>query len=153
MSLESEYLELQKLYGEKVTVHQIHDWAKANPTSDWYQRLEWDNEAAGYNWRLHQIRNLLIIIQDKPTGMRKMISLKMDRASGGGYRYLEDIRQTPQMVEMLLNEVLEEIDRLLKKHAVLEHELRPVRAAVDALREERRKRGPEMPGSESPAPL
>ena len=117
MSLMDEYLAI-KGNRELVAPEEIHEWAAANPESNWHGRLEWDDAKAGHAHRLWQIRTLLAIHVKQGSNVREIISLSIDRRDGG-YRLLDEVIQSPSLRHILINDALAELVRVRKKHGHL----------------------------------
>lgn len=97
------------------------DWAKANPTSDLYRHLEWDNERAGDAYRLVQIRQLIAIHVVNVEGKRELISLSIDRVvAGGGYREVDAVIANATWRNIALADALTELERVRLKYEWLE---------------------------------
>lgn len=107
-----------------VRVPRVYEWAKQNRESAIGSRLEWNDKVASDNWRMHQIRNIIIVHcieeYDGARG-RSYISIVEDRTNpGGGYRPLEDVVSNDRLREAALREIVSTIDRLNEKYSWLE---------------------------------
>jgi hypothetical protein len=112
----------------------VHVWADANRESAVAQRLEWNNRRAGYQYRLTQIRTLIRIYIVDVTGEPVTVSLSLDRAEpGGGYRNLPTVKATPNLRQVLLEDLLHELERMADRHYDIV-ELEPVWSAVRGVR-------------------
>lgn len=95
----------------------VHDWAKSHPDSALFKSLEWDNKKAGYQWRLHQIRQLIIINMVNVDGQRTHVSLRVDRANpGGGYRAIRDVVRVPNLVDLMLDDAMRDAEHFITKY-------------------------------------
>lgn len=130
MSIESELLEI-KGDNELLIVEDVHTWATRHKKSLLAKELEWDDEKAGYQFRLWQIRRLIALhISFEDDGERRMVSLTIDRTKpGGGYRDLDEVLKSKSLHAILLNDALSDLDRLKKKYERLK-DLEPVWKAV-----------------------
>lgn len=94
----------------------VHDWAASHPESALHEELEWDDKKAGYRYRLDQIRRLIAIHVVDDTGQRTMISLSIDRHSGGGYRPLDRILPDRDLRRVMLKDALDDFNRFHIKY-------------------------------------
>jgi hypothetical protein len=95
----------------------VHDWAQDHPGSDLHAHLIWDNEKAGYEFRLVQIRRLIKYYLVTPERKDPLvISLRRDRVSGGGYRHILDVVAVPLLAQMALEEALDDLQRTLRRY-------------------------------------
>jgi hypothetical protein len=117
VTLRDEYLRI-KGRRNLVTVEQIHDWARDNPSSTWHQRLEWNDQAAGRQFRLWQIRQLIAVYIEPSSNVREIVSLTVDRynGEGGGYRLLSDVMKSPDLLAVMTADALAELARVRDKH-------------------------------------
>ena len=135
MSIGSELLAIKQANSENMVVpEEVHEWAEAHPQSDLHRSLEWDNEAAGYQHRLTQIRRLvqihLVHSDEKPT----VISLSTDRVRpGGGYRDMDEVLSKKELFDVALADALAELERVQNRYNRL-HALQPVWKAVAQVR-------------------
>jgi hypothetical protein len=104
-------------------------WAHDNPGSALHAALEWDNEIAGNQHRLWQVRRLVKIHVRDARREPTMISLTIDRVSGGGYRRVEDVMAVPDLRAMALAEALSELRRVQRKY----HQLRELEGVWEAV--------------------
>jgi hypothetical protein len=133
MSIESEIRALQAQY-EVLKVETIHEWAEEHTESAIHKSLEWDNDRAGYQYRLGQIRQLIAIHVRSPEGVRQIVSLTIDRVRpGGGFRDLDRVMSQPDLRSVLLRDALADLTRLQTKYAQLT-ELASVWEAVNEVR-------------------
>lgn len=130
---------------EFLLVEEAEAWARAHPESYLYRSLEWDNEKAGHEYRLHQLRRLIALHIVTEEGARSMISLSIDRhREGGGYRDLDSVLASKSLHGILLDDALRELKRVQLKYDHLK-ELAPVWSAAEKVR---RKRQPKKGGDE-----
>jgi len=98
--------------------------------------FEWNNTKAAHQYRLEQARRVIRLnINVLPTAggdvtVPMYVSLKSDRHTGGGYRTLEDVMSDEDMRAQLLEQGLEEFQRVRRKYQTLQ-ELTPVFTAID----------------------
>jgi hypothetical protein len=136
--------ELEALFDTNgiLRVETTHDWAAANPASDLYRALEWNEEKAAREYRYSQIRHLIQLHVVDEDHHRQAINLVIDRAKGGGYRRLGDVMQVPNLRELALRDALAEYERIKDKYDWLK-ELERIHEEIEraALRPTRRRRG------------
>lgn len=128
------------------------EWARRNRGSALHQALEWDDKKAAHEHRLSQVRGLIHVHVTTGDGTPMMISLSIDRVSGGGYRSVEDVLAVPDLRQIMLDDALRDLQRVKAKYQHVA-ELNRVweeaeRAAKPALAEPPRKRG----GPKGPPP-
>src|SRR5271157_5042806 len=103
MSIRDELLSLKNDDGLIIAEDAV-DWAKSNPSSALYGALEWDDRAAGREYRIWQVRRLIAVSVTYADGQRQVVSLSIDRGrTGGGYRQLEDVLPDKGLREQLLD--------------------------------------------------
>jgi hypothetical protein len=96
-------------------------WARKNKNSALHRALEWDNEKAGEEFRIWQVRRLVAIHIVSQEGHRQFISLSIDRVNpGGGYRDLETVMKAPQLREIALQDAFNDLARLQAKYEHLQ---------------------------------
>lgn len=138
MSIRSELEALKDASGELLQVDAIHTWAADNVDSALHASLLWDDEKAGYEFRLSQIRALIRVHISYASAEPQVavISLRQDRASpGGGYRALGAVLATPSLYDALMRDALMDLRTAQKRYAMI-RQLEPV---WDALAEVERR--------------
>lgn len=127
---------------EFLICEKAHEWAENNRNSDLAKSLEWDDEKAGYQYRLWQIRRLVSIhVLYAGGGPRKLISLTIDRSkAGGGYRDLEQVRNDQSLLDIALRDALHELERLRDRYEYLTS-LQPVWTAAQRVRRSAQAKG------------
>lgn len=137
MTIQQELLALKNEEGLIVAEAAV-DWAKTNPTSALHKSLEWDNASAAHNWRVWQVRKLIAIHIVTNEGGRQAVSLTIDRQrEGGGYRQMEDVLRSKSLREALLEDALNELDRVQQRYKTVS-ELAEVWSAKDKVRTRRK---------------
>jgi hypothetical protein len=131
----TEILALKSKKDGMLHVSDIYSWARRNRNSAVAQQLEWDDAKAGYQYRLDQIRRLIEVHIIYPeTGARSVVSLTIDRGKkGGGYRELSAVLPNPSMRAVLLCQILDELDRTVRRYPQLA-ELASVVGEIDTTR-------------------
>lgn len=118
--------------------------AAAHPDHPLHPEFEWDDTEAARLHRLTQARTLIrsipvIYVQDDrpiPDGekgvikVRKYHSLPSDRKDGGGYREMEDIVESKEMLEELLDTAKAEVDAVLRRYEIFKELGESVREAM-----------------------
>jgi hypothetical protein len=127
-----------------------HDWAKSHPESLLHKALEWDNEKAGYEWRISQIRQLVRLHVVNSDGDPQLVSLSFDRAKDGGYRDIGDVLSDRDLTAILLRDALAELERVQAKYAKVS-ELAAVWQAADAVKARSRRRKSGSPRESRPS--
>lgn len=109
-------------------------WAEQNRDSAIAQRLQWDDAKAGHLYRLNQVRVLIRIYVVDLKGEPATVSLSVDRVlPGGGYRDLSEVKVTPDLRKVLLEDLLRELERMADRHFDIV-ELHPVWEAIRQVR-------------------
>ena len=105
-----------------------------NKSTTLHSSFEWDNKAAGHEYRLEQARHLIrvhvTVMGDEPKTVRAFVSLTPDRKRlGGGYRSLVDVMAIPALYDQMLDDALADAERFAEKYNRLA-ELKPIFAAI-----------------------
>jgi hypothetical protein len=123
--------------GEFVAPAVVVDYAKRNKRSALHKEFEWNNTKAAQKFRLDQARHLIrlyvnvIETENGDIPARMYVSLEGDRrSSGGGYRTLTSVMTNEELRGQLLQQALDELQRVRRKYQTLQ-ELAPVFAAMD----------------------
>ena len=113
MSIKTELLQIQSANKNQVLFPlSVVKWAKAHPKSALHSRLEWDDEKAGHEYRLWQVRQLIKIYVVLEDGSPQIVSLSFDRKGDGGYRSVSDVLTNRQLSEIMLQDALAELQRV-----------------------------------------
>lgn len=111
----------------------IHGWAKSHKDSAIHGRLQWDDSKAGYQYRLWQIRQLIVevrvIYPDNKPRQVYVSPVKERGKDGTGYQPLVDVMSDEEKRAAFLMQALAEYKRVGEKYKDLQ-ELAGVRAAV-----------------------
>ena len=106
---------------------------KSNPLHSWF---DWDKTRAVQRDLEQQARTLIreytMIVQygEKRIETRQFVSLRPDRASGGGYRVLTEVMNDTELRAQLLNDALAELQMIRAKYAHLQ-ELAEIWTLID----------------------
>lgn len=109
-----------------------------NPETALHSKFEWDDTIAAENHRLWQARQIisleLTVIQTdkKQIETRLFVSLSNDRKPNGGYRLITDVLNDPGLRNQLIDEALQEFNKIKIKYGHLK-ELATVFRAIDKL--------------------
>jgi hypothetical protein len=153
MSVREELLALQQSAPDGLLrVETAVEWAENNPRSDLHKSLEWDDAAAGHDWRCHQVRRLIAIHIVNVEGVREMVSLSIDRTEpGGGYRPLNSVLEVPRLRRVLLADALAELDRVKDRYETVA-DLAEVWDAIDAAKHKHGRGGKDKGGRRGASP-
>lgn len=113
----SELLALQR--NEMLVPSEAVNWARSHPDSELHAALEWDDEVAGEQYRIQQVRQLVAIFISPQHNVRQYVSLSVDRVEGGGYRTIESVMNAPDLRTIMLNDALHDLERVQAKYATL----------------------------------
>ena len=149
MSIKSELQTLQQKFGELLRVEDAVDWARRHPSSALHSALEWDNEKAGEEYRCWQMRQLIRVNIINEVGKRQTVSLTIDRVSGGGYRDIIEVMQTPHLRDIMLADALNELTRIQKKYAEIKELARVWQEVDNVVRKQSRRKPPQKQTSKS----
>ena len=128
---------MQQHYGGMLQAEAGIEWARKHTDSALHAALEWDDEKAGQQHRLWQMRALIAIHVVNIEGQREMVSLTIDRVQpGGGYRDIQDVLKAPPLREILLADALRELERVRLKFETLQ-ELAEVWTAIDRVQQKK----------------
>lgn len=111
----------------------VVDWAQDHPDSELHAQFQWDVARAAREHWLWQARQLIAIHVVDDAGHRQTISLQIDRATGGGYRPLDQVLANEELRRLAVEQAIGEALRWRERHSHLV-ELRSVFLAVDRLR-------------------
>lgn len=123
--------------GEFVAPAAVVEFAKRNKRAALHKEFEWNNTKAAQQFRLEQARHLIrlyinvIETEGGDIPARMYVSLEGDRRSkGGGYRTLESVMTNAELRSQLLQQALDELQRVRRKYQTLQ-ELAPIFTAMD----------------------
>lgn len=121
MSIKSELLSLKHADPRNILhVGDVVRWARDNPTSALHHSIEWDDARAAEAHRYAQVRQLITIHVVSEEGTPLVVSLSIDRATGGGYRDMNDVGSLPDLRSIMLMDALNELERVRTKYARLQ---------------------------------
>lgn len=117
MSIRSELLSIQHSDPHNMLhVADVKNWARENTTSKLHSSIEWDNDVAAERHRDWQIRQLIQLHIVSETGEPEMVSLTVDRVAGGGYRSVSEVVAVADLRAIMLQDALNELDRVRRKY-------------------------------------
>lgn len=102
---------------ELLRVDDVIDWARKHKDSALFKEYEWDvKKAAREHWR-DTTRRLIALHVTYETGERRLVSLSIDRSRpGGGYRDVDDVRNAPDLMSVMLEDALRDFERFRQKY-------------------------------------
>lgn len=100
----------------KLIPEDVVEWARINEQSELHKRLEWDNDKAGHQWRLQQVRQLIRVVFVDDNEERTAVSLRVDRVAGGGYRKRDDVLVVPTFRAHWLDDLAKDAAYFVMKH-------------------------------------
>ena len=119
----------------------MFEFAKENPGSALWAKLEWDLDKAHQEYNLWICREIIqsfkwkYTTQDKEVvETRRWVSLVNDRHDDGGYREIEDVLRSKEMRAKLLQQAKQDFAMWKTRFIVLEKELKPVFDAMDRVK-------------------
>jgi len=116
MSIKDEILALRNEEGIYIA-EDILEWARTHPESRLHASITWDADEAARLWQLEQVRGLIRVHVMTEQGDRKLISLSIDRVKPrGGYRDVDDVIPTPSLYAVMLEDALNELERIRIKY-------------------------------------
>jgi hypothetical protein len=119
----------------------VVQWAKSHPGSALHGAIEWDDIKAADAHRLWQARQLIQISLVREDGAPRMVSLTIDRASGGGYRQISDVLPVKSLRDQMLADALADHERWEQKYTDI-RELVDIHEAARQARSALRRRKP-----------
>lgn len=121
MSIRSELLSIQHACPDGVLhASDVVAWAKENAESALHSAIEWNNKKAADAHRLWQVRQLIQLHVVTEDGAPQLVSLSIDRKVGGGYRSVSDVVEKPDLRAILLQDALDELERVQAKYQRVE---------------------------------
>lgn len=121
MSIKSELLDIQAANKDGLLhCHEVVEWARKNSDSALHSAIEWNNRKAADEYRLYQVRQLIRLNIETEDHAPTFVSLSIDRKSGGGYRAVSDVAANKDLREIMLQDALDELERIQAKYARLE---------------------------------
>ena len=121
-------------------------WAREHPDSALHGALEWDDQKAGQEYRVHQVRQLIRLHVVSEDGAPQLVSLTFDRSGAGGYRAISDVLKSRELTEIMLADALAELERVQLKFSRVK-ELAAVWEEVEKTRRRSRSRAPQQPSA------
>lgn len=100
-------------------------WASNHPDSKLYNKLEWDDNKAGHEYRIWQMRKIIevtvIIIPQTNEPVQAYVSLYSDRnQAGGGYRPITEVLSQDDLRKQLLRQALKEFTTWEQRYSNLQ---------------------------------
>ena len=136
MSIESELLQIRG-NSEFWVCEEVVAWARSHPKSALYKApvfCGFDLKKSAYEHWLWGARSLIALHVRMADGTRAAVSLSLDRSrKGGGYRAVEDVLRDKGLYEIMLQDALNELNRVEAKYDMVK-QLRPVWKAAAKVR-------------------
>ena len=112
----------------------VVEFAK-DPSTALHGCFTWSDDEAAKRWRLEEARTLIrcyvVIEESAPRApVRAFVSLRSDRAAGGGYRKIADVLSDEQLHAQLMRDAIADLRAAQKRYSRLA-ELKAVFAALD----------------------
>lgn len=89
-----------------------------------HDQFTWDDSEAAHQYRLWQARELIrvsvTVLEPNTSAVRTYVSLREDRQSGVGYRHLADVLSDEEQRQQLLDQALDDLERIRQKYSHLE---------------------------------
>lgn len=121
MSIRDELLAIQSASEDGILhCHHVVEWARDHPNSALHSAIEWNNNAAADAYRLWQVRRLVQLYITSGDTAGQVVSLSIDRKAGGGYRSVSDVAARPDLREVMLQDALDELERVQAKYQRVE---------------------------------
>lgn len=116
MSIRDELLTIKAASpDDKLHIGRVIAWARRHTRSALHRELEWNNRIAGEAWRRQQVR-VLVAVHVREEGQRTLISLSVDRKTGGGYRDLREVARAPLLAQIAEADALNELIRVRNRY-------------------------------------
>lgn len=114
-------------------------WASKHRTSELGRQFTWANDKAAHEYRLYEARRLIMLHIVTETKAPQLVSLRFDRARGGGYRAIDEVLESKELSSRMLDDAIADLDRVRARHETVK-ELTSVWQEVDRVRPKRAKR-------------
>lgn len=118
--------------GDKLNPCDVVEAAR-NPASPLHDKFTWDDGEAAEQYRLIEARKLISVhveyLPNSKDASPVWVSLRQDRARGGGYRTLVSVLSKKELREKLLAEAMDDLRHFQEKYHMLK-ELAEVFAAI-----------------------
>lgn len=106
---------IASLHNHEVTPQLVIEEAK-NPSSPLHEVFEWDNQNAGYKWRLHQARQLIAslvidITISAPEEVRAYVNISIPE-QGNAYCSIHDVMDDDEKMQIIINDAKRKLSTL-----------------------------------------
>jgi len=136
MTVQQELEAIRRSHRGVLNPRDVVEYAKDRKTA-LHSRFTWDNDAAAAEYRLWQAREIIRVVvrheEHIEKNVRVYVSLRADRAKGGGYRALVDVLGNEARRQQLLAEAFDDFERWEAKYDMLA-ELAPIFEAAKTAR-------------------
>lgn len=93
-------------------VEEVWEWARTHPKSALHASIEWNEKKAAREYQYWQIRRLIQIHVITDYGEPRLVSLRVDRSAGGGYREITEVLSDRKLSEYMLNDAIADLERV-----------------------------------------
>jgi hypothetical protein len=114
----------------------VVDFARKNKRSELNSMFIWDDAEAAKEYRLWQARRLIQLHVVQADGSPVLVSLSIDRVDGGGYRAIDEVAASRDLMEVLFDDAMKELSRVQAKFQRVQA-LNEVWSAVDRAKDKR----------------
>lgn len=124
---------IAKSNGGVIHADHVVRWASEHKRSALHQQFTWDDIKAAHEYRLWQARRLIQVHVVGEDGEALFVSLSLDRSGDGGYRSVTDVLSSQELSEIMLQDALQELERVQTRYARVK-QLTSVWRAVSAIK-------------------
>lgn len=138
--IKAEILQIQATDPDnKAHTDAIIKFAQTNKNSTLHGEFQWDVKKAAYaHWQQTAMQLIRLHVRTEE-GKPQLISLSIDRTQGGGYRAISDVVKSRKLTQVMLDDALQELERVQTKYAHLKA-LAGVWTAVDKVRSQAKRK-------------
>lgn len=105
----------QRLHAEDVV-----EYAKSHKRSALHAEFPWDVERAAYEHWLNVARRLITVHVIDVHREPELISLRIDRPGGGGYRKISDVMASTDLAEMAFRDAVADLEHIKERFGRIE---------------------------------
>lgn len=115
--------ELESLYRDNggLNPRTVLEWARSNPSSELYRRIEWNDTVAAEEYRLQQVRSIIVSVRVRHSdGKTRPIYVSPVETRGwDGYQTLVSVLSDDERRARFLAQALGELEAMKKRYADL----------------------------------
>jgi hypothetical protein len=112
-------LELVRAGDSLLRAEAVVEWAREHPDSALHKSFEWDDTKAAHEYRVWQARRIIAIHVVQSDGVRKFVSISVDRKNGGGYRDIREAVKIDELRQAMLRDALHDLKRVRDRYTAL----------------------------------